>query len=150
MGNNYYGNEYDFYQQSYPQTMNYQQVYPQMYRQHQFITRMVSNIDEAKCSLVDGLSTHIFVDYNSGKIYLKKLNNSGLSDFLVYSLDQNPKAVENPLVLINERLTAIEKILGEKNVLESNSNDTTTDFTENASRKSKLNESCDGNDTRKK
>lgn len=82
--------------------------FPQM---PQINSRFVTSIDEAKASMIDGFSTNIFLDTSTGKIYLKKLNNNGLADFLVYSTEERADPIEQ----INARLTKIENYLGGKN-----------------------------------
>ena len=73
--------------------------------------RFVTNVDEAKASMIDGISYNLFIDTSTGKIYLKKMNNNGLSDFIVYGVEE-PVAPKDPLADINERLTNIENYLG--------------------------------------
>ena len=93
-------------------------MYP-MYPQYQFPqmpqvnSRFVTNIEEAKASMIDGYSTNLFLDTSNGKIYLKKLNNNGLSDFLVYSIEEQKNT--DPLAEINSRLTRIENYIGGQN-----------------------------------
>lgn len=84
--------------------------FPQM---PQVNSRFVTNIEEAKASMIDGYSTNLFLDTSNGKIYLKKLNNNGLSDFLVYSIEEQKNT--DPLAEINSRLTRIENYIGGQN-----------------------------------
>ena len=51
--------------QQFPQPNNFQ-------NQSQFITKQVTNIEEAKAYIVDPFNSYLFVDINSGKIYMKK------------------------------------------------------------------------------
>ena len=88
--------------------------------QSQFITKQVTNIEEAKAYIVDPFNSYLFVDINSGKIYLKKMNNNGMSDFYVFSIEENVK--QDPFAEINRRLDNIEDKLGGINV-QSISND---------------------------
>ena len=77
-------------------------------------TRFVTNIEEAKAAIIDGYSTNLFLDSGNGKIYLKQFNNNGLSDFLVYSIDeQNTERKTDTIEQINTRLSNIENILGD-------------------------------------
>ena len=99
--------------QQFPQPNNFQ-------NQSQFITKQVTNIDEAKAYIVDPFNSYLFVDINSGKIYLKKMNNNGMSDFYVFSIEENVK--QDPFAEINRRLDNIENKLGGINV-QSISND---------------------------
>lgn len=91
-----------------PYMMNFRQPF---INQQQFITKQVTSIEEARASMVDPLSTYLFVDSSTGYIYLKRMNNNGLSDFFIYKPDEN-KQGETPLDLINNRLSNIEKMLG--------------------------------------
>lgn len=99
--------------QQFPQPNNFQ-------NQSQFITKQVTNIEEAKAYIVDPFSSYLFVDINSGKIYMKKMNNNGMSDFYVFSIEENVK--QDPFAEINRRLDNIENKLGGINV-QSISND---------------------------
>ena len=80
--------------------------FPQM---PQINSRFVTNIEEAKASMIDGFSTNIFLDTSTGKIYVKKLNNNGLSDFLVYAIEEQKNT--DPIAEINSRLSKIEKYI---------------------------------------
>ena len=88
-----------------------QQWLPFPPQQPQINSRFVTNIEEAKASMIDALSTNIFVDTNTGKIYVKKMNNNGQSDFYVYAIEEQ-KPPRDPLEEINERLTKIENYIG--------------------------------------
>ena len=69
--------------------------------------KFVTNIEEAKASMIDPLSYNLFLDSSNGKIYFKKLGNNGQSEFLCYSVEEQ-KAEKNPIEEINARLTNIE------------------------------------------
>ena len=99
--------------QQFPQPNNFQ-------NQSQFITKQVTNIEEAKAYIVDPFNSYLFVDINSGKIYMKKMNNNGMSDFYIFSVEENVK--QDPFAEINRRLDNIENKLGGINV-QSISND---------------------------
>lgn len=75
----------------------------------QINSRFVTNVEEAKASMIDGFSTNIFLDTSTGKIYVKKLNNNGLSDFLVYAIEEQKNT--DPIAEINSRLSKIEKYI---------------------------------------
>lgn len=77
-------------------------------------SRFVTSIEEAKASMIDAISTNLFVDTSTGKIYVKKLNNNGQADFFVYAIEEQKKP-KDPLEEINERLTKIENYIGGKN-----------------------------------
>ena len=113
---------------------------------------IITNINEAKNAIINPLSIYLFVDYSNGNIYLKKMNNNGLSDFIVYSPQEEQKP-NDPFIQINERLTNIENKLGGINV-QSISNAKSDDATENVSTNAKSESSIiqqgSGNDARKK
>ena len=89
------------------------------YQQPQIKTYFVTNIEEARASIIDPLATNLFIDTSTGNIYLKKLGNDGRPQFLVYTIQE--EAVKDPMEEIKTRLTNIENQLGGKN--ESISND---------------------------
>lgn len=109
---------------------NAQQAYTQPYVQFppphqpqapQINCRFVTSIDEAKAAMIEPLSYNIFADTNTGKLYLKKLGNNGLSEFLCYSIEesvQEPK--EDLFAEVNKKLSNIERILGGLNESVSN------------------------------
>ena len=76
--------------------------------------RFVTSIEEAKASMIDGISTNLFLDTSTGKIYLKKVNNNGIAEFIVYSIEEQ-KPQTDPIKEINERLSKIEKYIGGRN-----------------------------------
>jgi hypothetical protein len=77
----------------------------------QFTVIPVSSEEEARNAITNPLSTFLFVDCGSGKIYYKKMNSNGKSDFVVYSPVFN-NVVADPITQVNARLENIEKILG--------------------------------------
>lgn len=105
--------------------------------QPQVNSRFVTNIEEAKAAMIDPLSHNLFLDTSTGKIYLKKLSNSGQSEFLCYSVEE-PKEEKkiDPIQEINARLSNIENFLGglrnDKSVsdVQQSAGDVTTDATE--------------------
>lgn len=133
----------------------FQNPYPQFqnqYNMNQFVIKQVTNINEAKNAIINPLSIYLFVDYSSGNIYLKKMNNNGLSDFIIYSPQEEPKP-NDPFIQINERLTNIENKLGGINVQSisnAKSNDATENVTTNAKSESSTIQQSSGNDARKK
>lgn len=81
-----------------------------------FEVAMVSSIDEARNAIVNPLSTHLFLNPSTGEIYFKRMNSTGLSDFVVYApIEGGKRGNEDPLTEINARLAAIERALGGKN-----------------------------------
>lgn len=79
-----------------------------------FEVAMVSSVDEARNAIVNPLSTHLFLNPSTGEIYFKRMNSTGLSDFVVYAPieDGRKRKNEDPLMEINARLAAIEMALG--------------------------------------
>lgn len=75
-------------------------------------SRFVTNIEEAKAAMIDPLSYNLYLDTNSGKIYLKKLGNNGQSEFLSYTIEEQRPAIEDPMREIRARLMNIENIIG--------------------------------------
>lgn len=133
------------FQNSYPQFQN-------QYNMNQFVIKQVTNINEAKNAIINPLSIYLFVDYSNGNIYLKKMNNNGLSDFIVYSPQEEQKP-NDPFIQINERLTNIENKLGGINVQSvsnANPNDAAENATSNAKSESSTVQQGSGNDARKK
>lgn len=98
----------DFYMNQRPQYQQMNLPFPP--QQPQLVTRYVSNIEEAKASMISPLSVCLYVDTASGKIYMKKMNNNGISEFYEYIVADNQCA--DPLAEINTRLSNIEKFLG--------------------------------------
>lgn len=133
----------------------FQNPYPQFqnqYNMNQFVIKQVTNINEAKNAIINPLSIYLFVDYSNGNIYLKKMNNNGLSDFIVYSPQEEQKP-NDPFIQINERLTNIENKLGGINVQSisnAKSDDATENVSTNAKSESSIIQQSSGNDARKK
>ena len=99
-----------------PQYQHQPQPYQQPYQhQPQFVTRFVGSIDEAKAAMIDALSTYLFINQNTGHIYMKRLSNNGLSEFYTYEISDggNRQESQDPVSEIRERLSSIEHILGE-------------------------------------
>lgn len=106
----------------------YEQQYPQYVQQNtqqtqSFSTIPVSNVEEANAYRVDVFGTPTFF-YNAGKkeIYLKKTNQSGLTDFLIFNLTEKPSVEENTpsgVFMPNEDYIALmDKIDGLYSILE--------------------------------
>ena len=83
------------------------------YQQPQIKTYFVTNIEEARASIIDPLATNLFIDTSTGNIYLKKLGNDGRPQFLVYTIQE--EVVKDPMEEIKIRLTNIENRLGGNN-----------------------------------
>lgn len=102
----------DFYLRNSQYQNPYQPTFPPQ-QLMQVTTRFVTNIDEAKAAMIDGIATNLFLDTCNGKIYLKRLSNDGRSEFLTYSIDEQNNVKEtDPLAEINARLSHIENFLG--------------------------------------
>lgn len=81
-------------------------------QQNQINSRFVTNVEEARAAMIDPLSYNLFLDTNTGKIYLKKLGNNGQSEFLCYTIEEVKENVKDPFREINTRLSKIEGYLG--------------------------------------
>lgn len=81
-------------------------------QQNQINSRFVTNVEEARAAMIDPLSYNLFLDTNTGKIYLKKLGNNGQSEFLCYTIEEVKEDVKDPFREINTRLSKIEGYLG--------------------------------------
>lgn len=105
-------------------------------QQNQINSRFVTNVEEARAAMIDPLSYNLFLDTNTGKIYLKKLGNNGQSEFLCYTIEEAKEDVKDPFREINTRLSKIEEYLGglknDKSVsdVQQSAGDVTTDATE--------------------
>lgn len=109
-----YQNPMNAYYQSLLSQQTFPKFMPQQNQVPQVNSRFVTNIEEARAALIDPLSINIYLDTNNGKIYLKKLSNSGQSEFLCYSTDTETTAEQvDPIDDIKTRLVNIENILGE-------------------------------------
>lgn len=135
---------------------NYQQPVQQNYQKSQFMIRQVSNIEEAKSFIIDAFSTFLFVDYNNAKIYMKRMNNNGGSDFYTFTIQENQVQLD-PLAEINKRLANIENKIGGNYELQSVSDDeksnagnATADDESNAKTESPGISKGSGNDSGKK
>lgn len=109
----------DFYlrqAQPYQQTFNFPP--PQ---QPQIRANWVSSVEEAKASQIDFISTNLFLDTASGKIYLKRIGDNGKPQFITYVIEDE-LAEKDPLTEINSRLSNIENFLGGLNVQSVSSN----------------------------
>lgn len=108
----------DFYfRNAQAQMSQYQPQYfpPQQQPKPSVHCSFVSSIEEAKAARSDDfLSTNIFLDSGTGKIYLKKIDNNGKPMFLTYAIEENiEEKKSDPLSEINSRLMNIENFLGE-------------------------------------
>lgn len=96
----------DYYlRQPYQQTFNFPPQQPQIK------ANWVSSIEEARASQIDFVSTNIFLDTASGKIYLKRIGDNGKPQFITYIIEEDVQE-KDPLTEINSRLLNIENFLG--------------------------------------
>ena len=108
----------DFYlRQAQAQMNQIQQPYPfppQQQQKPSVHCSFVSSIEEARAARSDDfLSTNIFLDSGTGKIYLKKIDNNGKPLFLTYIVEESlDEQKSDPLSEINARLCNIESVLG--------------------------------------
>lgn len=91
-----------------------QQFPPQQQQTAQVSCCVVTSIDEARAAMIDPLSMSLFLDSSTGRIYLKRILNTGQAEFITYSVEQaqNEKKTD-PIEEIKGRLSNIEKYLGE-------------------------------------
>lgn len=75
------------------------------------VCKQVGSIDEAKSAIIDPVSLYLFVDFSTGKIYVKKMGDNGQSEFYQYAQMAEAKPVD-PMDEIRQRLTNIENKLG--------------------------------------
>lgn len=84
---------------------------PQVNTNPRLICKQVGSIDEARSAIIDPFSLFLFVDFSTGKIYVKKMGDNGQSEFYSYSQDAEQKPVD-PFDEIKQRLSNIEAKLG--------------------------------------
>ena len=87
---------------------------PQTNTSPRLICKQVGSIDEAKGAIIDPFSLYLFVDFSTGKIYVKKMGDNGHSEFYSYTQEIEQKPID-PMDEIRQRLTNIENKLGGHN-----------------------------------
>lgn len=94
--------------------------YPQP-QQPNFVIQPVTNQDEAKAVIPEPMTTYLFPDASTGKIYMKRMSSNGASEFYTYvpepqtAKDAKIETTEiqsNQFDEMNKRLINIETILG--------------------------------------
>lgn len=92
-----------------------QPMNPQNQPQTQYFVKEIDGFDDAKKIVPNFGEIFILLDSNNGKIYLKQMNpDSGKSDYLFYNIDNSEKEeTKDPIAIINDRLTNIEKAIGD-------------------------------------
>ena len=104
---------YPFYSnQNYPFPV-YTNSFPQQ-NSPRLVCKQVGSIEEAKSAIIDPVSLYLFVDFSSGKIYVKKMGDNGQSEFYSYAQVAEAKPAD-PMDEIRQRLTNIENKLGGHN-----------------------------------
>ena len=99
------------FNQPYQQTFNF----PPTAQIQQPVIRAswVTSVEEAKASqMTDFTATFVYADTSTGKLYLKKMGNNGMPQFLSYVLENDVPEGKDPLSEINARLSNIENFLG--------------------------------------
>lgn len=118
---------------------------------NQFIIRQVGSENEARNSMISPLYIHIFINYNNGDMYVKRMGNTGLSEFITYKpMSENKQ--NDPFEIINQRLSNIESKLGGMNesISISNASNAESNDSANAKAESPIVPESSGNDSRKK
>ena len=88
-------NGYNPYMQAMNQNQQYMQV-PQMQQVAQVRGRPVSNIEEARASMIDlDGSLFVFPNVSNGEIYTKQIMLDGTAEFKVYKTEQVQKQEQN-------------------------------------------------------
>ncbi|MCM1223339.1 MAG: septum formation initiator family protein [Lachnospiraceae bacterium] len=88
-----------------------------------FQVKVVSSIDEARAFIVNPVYTYLFVDMGTGRIYMKRMGNNGLSDFFVYEVNENPAEPKSPIDELKDRIAELESQIKELRNNESVSDD---------------------------
>lgn len=108
----------------------FEQMYPNFqqqpdYRPPQvlFQVKVVSSIDEARAFIINPVYTYLFVDMGTGRIYMKRMGNNGLSDFFVYEVNENPTEPKSPIDELKDRIAGLESQIKELRNNESVSDD---------------------------
>ena len=78
------------------------------------VCKQVGSIEEAKSAIIDPVSLYLFVDFSTGKIYVKKMGDNGQSEFYSYAQVAEAKPAD-PMDEIRQMFASIENKLGGKN-----------------------------------
>lgn len=85
------------------------------------VTRQVTSVEEARAVIPEPMTTYLFPDTSTGKIYMKRMGANGMSEFYTYAPEPYEKkevavaaeaSAVSPLEEINERLANIEAAIG--------------------------------------
>lgn len=81
----------------------------------QYFVKEIASFEEAKRIVPNLGQIYVLINSKDGKIYLKQINpDTGRSDYLFYNIDNAEENIEkDPITLIGERLSNIEKSIGE-------------------------------------
>lgn len=105
---------YPFSNPQFPNYSVYNNSFPQVNTNPRLICKQVGSIEEAKSAIIDPFSLFVFVDYGTGKIYVKKMGDNGQSEFYSYVQEATPKQVD-PMEEIRQMFANIESRLGGNN-----------------------------------
>ena len=87
---------------------------PQTNTNPRLVCKQVGSIEEAKGAIIDPFSLFLFVDFATGKIYVKKMGDNGQSEFYSYAQEATPKP-SNPMDEIRQMFKSIDEKLGGRN-----------------------------------
>ena len=104
---------YPFSNPQFPSYPVYNPNYNSFPSQPRLVCKQVGSIDEARNFIIDPTTLYLFVDFSTGKIYVKKMGDNGHSEFYSYAQEIEQKPVD-PMDEIRQRLTNIENKLGGK------------------------------------
>lgn len=81
----------------------------------QYFVKEINGFEEAKRIVPNLGQIYVLINSKDGKIYLKQINpDTGRSDYLFYNIGNAEESTEkDPITLIGERLTNIEKAIGD-------------------------------------
>jgi len=88
--------------------------FPQQNNSPRLVCKQVGSIEEAKGAIIDPFSLFVFVDFSTGKIYVKKMGNDGKSEFFIYSQEPGQTPAD-PIEDLRQRIANIEARLGGSN-----------------------------------
>ena len=80
----------------------------------QFVVIAVQDVDEIKNTKISPLYIYLFIDYSTGNIHYKKMEDDGSIVTYVYAVQEQEQQL-NPIEQINMRLANIEGFLGGMN-----------------------------------
>lgn len=108
---------YPYQNPQFPGIPQFQPYTPPQFPQQnspRLVCKQVGSVDEARGAIIDPFSLYLFVDFSTGKIYVKKMGDNGQSEFYQYTQEIAHKPVD-PMDEIRQRLANIENKLGGSN-----------------------------------